>query len=142
MSKREGKKGNPSFTFSFSWGGGEGGGGELMGFLLAHKLAVRTHGGARQLAESRGKVSRVGVQCTRKSTLIAPGGSQSLHPPPLCPLHICKPFLHLFYSWTGSVPLCHLPHLRAFTLTHVRSSPLMPSHSAGHLLFLPVFLSC
>ena len=66
-----------------------------MVFLLAHKLAVRTHGAARQSTESRGK--RAGSSCswTIKSTLLASGDSQI---PLCCPLHICKPFFFNTYS--------------------------------------------
>lgn len=77
-------KGIPSFTFPFSFGGGS----ELMAFLLAHKLAVRTHGGACWSPESTSV-------CIRKSTLMAPGVSQGLSCcPPLFSVLCCS--LHFY----------------------------------------------
>ena len=97
----------------------------------------------------RARVSeRVRIRCLPGKALKWPQVTHRVYPPthaPLvcCPLHICKPFLHLFYSWTGSFPLYHFPQFEGFlplSKGDVRSSSLVLSHSPGHL-FPPVFLS-
>lgn len=102
------KKGNLQFHFLLSRGGGS----ELMVFLLAHKLAVRTHGGARQSPENRGKWAGSSSMCTRKSTLMASGGSEGLscHTPP--------PFALLFFT-----------HLQTFFTLVLFSDWELSSHS-------------